>query len=185
MHVRSGDGTRHVLPLTDWLSARRPGDDGLISRCVGSTLDVGCGPGHHTAAVTNRGLPVPGVDIAPPAVALARARGGPALCRSIFDRLPDTGDWQTALLADGNIANGGNPSRSGPVRLRLEADDDITRNWFRWASLFVTDIEPVARAAGTCLTETWQDHGRWFAALRPVSSPTSRPVTRSSTGGLS
>ncbi len=45
------------------------------------------------------------------AVAVTRSRGVPALYRDIFDRLPGTGRWEYAILADGTVGLGGDPVR--------------------------------------------------------------------------
>src|SRR4051812_40200092 len=137
-------GTLSPVPVHVWTSDEAPGDAGLLERCRGPVLDVGCGPGRLAAGLLARGLPALGVDIAPSAVAQARARGATALLRSVYERLPGEGRWTTVLLADGNVGIGGDPYRllsrvgellapagallvevggpgtlSGPVRLRL------------------------------------------------------------------
>src|SRR5947209_13151619 len=100
-----------TLPLAAWTSCETPGDAGVLDRCRGPVLDVGCGPGRLVAALLARGVPALGVDIAAPAVHLARARGALALARSVYDRLPGERRWATALLADGNVGIGGRPTR--------------------------------------------------------------------------
>ncbi len=98
------------LPVTDWTCDRRPGDDALLSLCAGTVLDVGCGPGRLTAALHRSGGAALGIDVAPVAVSLARARGADALELDVFGAVPDTGAWGTVLLADGNIGIGGDPA---------------------------------------------------------------------------
>ncbi|MEN3360356.1 MAG: hypothetical protein V7637_4338, partial [Mycobacteriales bacterium] len=82
--VRYGDGTARPLALAAWSGGLRPGDETLLRRCSGPTLDVGCGPGRLTAALGERALPALGIDIAGQAVALCHARGAPALQRDVF-----------------------------------------------------------------------------------------------------
>jgi hypothetical protein len=121
---------------------------------------------------------------------MARARGATALIRSVYERLPGEGRWTTVLLADGNVGIGGDPHRllsrirdllapagtllvelggpgshSGPMRLRLR-DDLGTSEEFPWSCLAVEDIASVATAAGLEPSETWEEAGRWFAAMR-------------------
>jgi SAM-dependent methyltransferase len=183
-------GALAPLPVHVWTSEETPGDAGLLARCRGPVLDVGCGPGRLAAGLLARGVPALGVDVAPCAVALARARGATALIRSVYERLPGEGRWTTVLLADGNVGIGGNPHRllsrirellapggvllvevggpgspSGPMRLRLQ-DDLGTSEEFPWSSLAVEDLGPVATAAGLEPAETWEDAGRWFGAIR-------------------
>jgi len=52
-----------------------------------------------------------GVDLSPAAVELATGRGARAVVASIFDELPGSGRWRSALLLDGNIGIGGAPAR--------------------------------------------------------------------------
>src|SRR4051812_28542855 len=69
----------------------RPGDDTVVKRCSGPTLDVGCGPGRMAHAIAASGVPALGIDISDRAVAEARARGAPALHRDVFGNLPGAG----------------------------------------------------------------------------------------------
>jgi SAM-dependent methyltransferase len=50
-----------------------PADSGLAPAGPGRVADVGCGPGHVTAFLHNRGLDVFGVDLSPGMIAQARA----------------------------------------------------------------------------------------------------------------
>ncbi len=187
LHYR--DGRTRPLPVDVWTAIEVSGDTGLIARCAGATLDIGCGPGRLVVAVAGRGLPVLGVDIAPGAVRLARARGALAITRSVFAELPGRGRWRTALLADGNVGIGGDPvgllvrvrdllapggtalveldppgTHSGPVLVQMEHAGQLS-GWFPWAHLAVGHAEVAADAAGFTVTETWEEAGRWFAAL--------------------
>jgi len=185
-------GTLAAVPVHVWTSEVAPGDAGLLERCHGPVLDVGCGPGRLAAGLLARGVPALGVDIAPSAVALARARGATALIRSVYERLPGEGRWTTVLLADGNVGIGGDPHRllsrirellaptgtllveagspgspSGLVRLRLQDDVGMSEE-FLWSCLAIEDVASVAIEAGLEPAETWEEAGRWFAAvLRP------------------
>ena len=183
------DGSRRVLPVATWTADDVPGDAGLLDRCRGASLDVGCGPGRLTVALGRRGLPALGVDIAPGAVRLARARGALVLARSVFARLPGQGRWQTALLADGNVGIGGDPeallarlgtllapggrvlaeldppgSPSRTVRVRVGHGGRLS-DWFPWAHVAADDAGRLAGAAALELTEQWEEAGRWFAAM--------------------
>src|SRR5690606_8756887 len=153
------------------------------------TLDIGSGPGRLTAALTRRGIRALGIDITPRAVALTRRAGGFALLRDVFDDVPWSGHWATALLADGNIGIGGHPevllrrvrqlirpggtvlaevappgtpSRVGRLRLRR---GNRVGEWFGWATVSATDIRRVALAAGFTDVECWTAHDRRFARL--------------------
>jgi len=193
--LRYADGRTRALPAHTWTSTSHPGDAGLLERCTGSTLDVGCGPGRLTVALAARGVPVLGVDITPDIAQLARDRGALVLGRSVFDRLPGTGRWATALLADGNLGIGGDPltllrrlavllSPQGvalveldapdvpgrAVRVRLEHAGQVS-GWFAWAHVNPAGIGPLAARSGLTVTERWSDHRRWFVALsRPAAT---------------
>ncbi|WP_101790076.1 class I SAM-dependent methyltransferase [Nonomuraea indica] len=189
VEIEHVDGSRAVLEATRWT---RPidGDESLLRRCAGATLDIGSGPGRLTVALNRRGVPALGIDITPHAVRLTRAAGGFALLRSVFDEVPGSGWWETALLADGNIGIGGHPgallrrvrelvrpggevvaeverpgvtSRVNRVRLRRGG---TVGDWFAWAVVSADDVARVARPAGFGVAGLWEEAGRWFAALR-------------------
>lgn len=105
------DGGRQQLSVTRWHGAPDTGDTLMLGRCAGATLDIGCGPGRLTGALTACGVVALGIDISPRAVQLTSRRGGVALRRDVFGPLPGQGRWNHALLADGNIGIGGDPSR--------------------------------------------------------------------------
>ncbi len=189
--ARHDDGRSADLPLAAWAGAQRPGDLGLLARCVGPTVDLGCGPGRLTILLAGRGVPALGVDIAPYAVRLTRSRGGLALRRDLFEPLPGEGRWQHVLLADGNVGIGGDPAlllrrcaqllrpcgsllcETDPpgtglrlTRARLEPPTGPASEWFRWAYVGPEVVAAMAGSAGLTSTGEWTDHGRWFTALR-------------------
>jgi SAM-dependent methyltransferase len=185
--IEHEDGRTERLPVDQWRDGR-PGDDALLDRCQGPTLDIGSGPGRLTVALAERGLPALGIDVTPYAVEMTRAAGGMALLRDVFDRIPGAGRWQTVLLADGNIGIGGDPpvllrrvaallDRTGRAivelgdttrteRLRLR-DGGRAGDWFRWAHLDVEAIGPCAGEAGLTVTTIWTEAARCFAELIP------------------
>ncbi|MGX6602997.1 class I SAM-dependent methyltransferase [Micromonosporaceae bacterium Da 78-11] len=184
-------GGRTVVDTAPWCRSRLPGDTGLLARCAGPTLDVGCGPGRLTAALNRLGHPALGIDVSPAAIRLARRRGATALRRDVFGPLPGHGRWRHALLADGNIGIGGDPvallsrcrdllARRG--RLHVELAPPGTRSWsgaaalshpdqdspparFRWAVVAAPDLTTQARAAGLRTLDSWTEAGRWFTTL--------------------
>jgi SAM-dependent methyltransferase len=176
------------LALHSWCADQVTGDGALLDRCAGPTLDVGCGPGRLTSALTARGLPALGIDISRAAVRLTRRRGASALRASVFDRLPAEGRWDTVLLADGNIGIGGDPhgllrrisALLAPAgRIVVELDPlpvtDVRRvrlrlqgrqsEYFPWARVAAADIAAIAaETALTCATTT-SEEGRWCSVL--------------------
>lgn len=187
LRIESVDGARadHLDP-TLWTRTVRPGDGGLLRRCQGRTLDVGCGPGRLVAALGRAAL---GLDVCPDAVRLARRRGANVLCRSVFDPLPREGRWRWVLLADGNIGIGGDPARllrrcacllapGGGVLVEVTAPgtttwtgDVVLRDGrrrtppFPWASVAAADVAALAGTASLRILDTWTEAGRWFAHL--------------------
>ncbi|MEV4575105.1 methyltransferase domain-containing protein [Nonomuraea jabiensis] len=182
------DGTRVVLETARWFEPV-DGDETLLSRCTSPTLDIGSGPGRLTVALARRGVQSLGIDITPRAVALTRKAGGFAMLRNVFDEVPGSGQWATALLADGNIGIGGHPemllrrvrqlvrpdgtvlvevappeTRSRVDRIRLRRGPHVG-DWFGWATVSVSDIQRVAGASGFPNVDCWTTHDRWMARL--------------------
>ena len=177
------------MDVAAWCRRGLPGDAGLLDRCAGPTLDVGCGPGRLAGELLGRGHPALGIDVSAAAVGLARRRGVAALRRDVFDPLPGHGRWRHVLLADGNIGIGGAPRRllrrcrdllAPDGLLHVEVTAPGTRTWagvahlheggvagvpFRWASVAVDDLAGIAAGAALRVVETWTEAGRWFASL--------------------
>jgi len=182
-------GHRRELPVARWSGDIDDADNALLSRCLGPTVDVGCGPGRLTAALLARGIPALGVDVSAEAVAMTRRRGGIALQRNIFGTIPGSGRWAHLLLADGNIGIGGDPVRllrrcgrllaaGGDVLLDLEppgtgllveqirlAGAGAMSEPFRWCWVGVDAIPEIAAAAGLVVVDLWLAGDRWQARL--------------------
>jgi SAM-dependent methyltransferase len=187
LRTRAGD----ALPLDvgRWTSPPGPDEDPLLARALGPVLDVGCGPGRHVVALGRRGIMALGVDITPAAVEIAHRRGALVLRRSIFDRLPGTGRWGSALLVDGNVGIGGDPQAlllriagllrpGGRALVEVAAPGECSRRletrvetvdengpWFPWAIVGIDAVGDLASAAGFSTTEQWEAGGRWFVRL--------------------
>jgi SAM-dependent methyltransferase len=186
--VRDGQPARTVNPA-DWCGGLRPGDAGLLSRCTGATLDVGCGPGRLAAALAATGRTVLGVDTSAEAVRQARRRGAPVRHGCVFAPVPGEGTWRHVLLADGNIGIGGDPYRllsrcrelvaaGGDVLVELDPPGTVmwqgfaalryagrTGPPFPWAVVAADGLDGLAARTGLTVPDRWTDAGRCFARL--------------------
>ncbi|MFC0007743.1 class I SAM-dependent methyltransferase [Micromonospora siamensis] len=183
------DGVRRRLPVERWHGPAEPATQPVVARCAGPTLDLGCGPGRLTAALTRAGLTTVGVDVSARAVALTRARGAVAVRADLFDRLPAEGRWAHLVLLDGNVGIGGDPVallhrcrallRAGGTVL-VEVDPPGAGAWqgrayvlsaghrgpaFRWAGVDATTVGEPADAAGLAVRDVFAAGRRWFAEL--------------------
>ncbi|MDX3093035.1 class I SAM-dependent methyltransferase [Streptomyces sp. ME19-03-3] len=184
------DGELLPLDIERWCAAPDTADTAVLDRCAGAVLDVGCGPGRLVASLAAGGVRALGVDVSPAAVARTRQRGGSAVRRSVFDRLPGEGRWDTVLLMDGNVGIGGDPfalltrlcaltapggrllAEAAPhdadERLVVRVEDGQGRHGrpFPWARLGVTVLLRTAEDAGWVTAGRWSAAGRSFVELR-------------------
>ena len=187
--VRAPDGRLLTLPVHRWLDDATPCDGAMLDLCVGPTLDIGCGPGRLTRALTDRGVDALGIDLSAEAVRLATARGVPALQADVFTGLPREGGWTNVLLADGNIGIGGDPAAllrrctelvaphgsvivevdppgTGVSRGRVQVTADGLQGWMPWATVASDALPAVAAEAGlTVRTFTVTPSARHIAEL--------------------
>jgi SAM-dependent methyltransferase len=190
--LRAPDGGVLAARTHRWLGPLTPEDDVVLARAVPPVLDVGCGPGRHVLALAERGVVALGIDITPAAIELALRRGAPVLARSVFDRVPGAGRWASALLLDGNLGIGGEPSSllervasllgpGGTVLVEVDPPGTPTRAeiarcdigsvegpWFAWTSVAADEVSAPAAAAGLLVEDIWPTGDRWFGALRRV-----------------
>lgn len=173
LQTATGDVRR--LPMSRWLG-HEGADEALIAAivdwCHGPTIDLGCGPGRIVDVLLRRGIPALGVDDSAHAVRLARQRGAAAVRRDVFAPLPGEGRWSHAILLDGNIGIGGDPSRllrraarlvepGGTVIVEVETcvpgvqreavrvhATSGTSVWFPWARVGFGSLDELARSAG-------------------------------------
>ncbi|MEV7556926.1 class I SAM-dependent methyltransferase [Streptomyces sp. NPDC048331] len=190
LYLRRSDGWLLPLDVERWCAEPDEADEGVLARCTGPVLDIGCGPGRLVATLAARGHRALGVDVTPEAVARTTRAGGSALCRSVFDPLPGEGRWGTVLLIDGNIGIGGDPAAllhraaelaapdgsllvevtTADVDERVEVHVDDGRGGrgapFRWARLGARALCAEATEAGWTRSVTWHAAGRGFVGLR-------------------
>lgn len=192
--LRGDDGTVIELDVARWSAPADALERRRLDRVTGPVLDLGCGPGRLVVALAERGVPALGIDASPVAVAQALDRRALALVRSVFDPLPGSGRWRTALLFDGNIGIGGDPHRllrrarelvgrrgrllvetaepGRPLRrfpARVERGP-VVSDWFPWAVVGAAELARLAPAAGLVHLGTVEDQGRWFVELERRAS---------------
>lgn len=190
MRLTSSCGIDLAPDADRWFA--EPDDDDLfaLDGLAEPVLDVGCGPGRivgHLAAAGSTSL---GVDVSTEAIMRSRERGAPVLQRSVFDPLPGTGRWGAAVLLDGNIGIGGDPtallrrlrsllrpggrivaevgapgSETRKIRARISHGDAQT-DWFPWAVVGPDGIRIAATAAEVDLLSIRRSGHRWFATLQ-------------------
>jgi SAM-dependent methyltransferase len=180
-----------LLDVPRFLAPADRTDIDLIRHCTGAVLDIGCGPGRMVAALARHGMTALGIDIAAEAVRRTRASGGRALRRNVFDPLPDEGLWGTALLLDGNVGIGGDPTRLldrirelliPRGRIIVETDPDGSANHrgelifidhvgaqlceaFPWARIGRQRLAQVSSSAGFVEVGSWTSDGRAFSLI--------------------
>jgi SAM-dependent methyltransferase len=184
--ARAVDGSSWRPRVDRWTGRADAVDERALAGLAGPVLDIGCGPGRHLCALGRRGVAALGIDVSPAAVDLARLAGARAIVRSIFEEIPLTGRWESALLLDGNIGIGGSPDQllgrvtellapSGRIvvelgsptratvrtRVRLETMRAAS-DWFDWAAVSATDVDHLLADAGLVTVERWHESDRWF-----------------------
>src|SRR5262245_35938406 len=188
--LRATDGRALATPADRWLAPLAPEDEAVLTRAMPPVLDVGCGPGRHVLALSERGVLALGIDITPAALDVARRRGAPVLARSVFESVPGAGRWASALLLDGNVGIGGAPEAllervaallepRGIVLVELEPPgesrhvevvqldiDGVDGPWFPWSALGSDELSATAAVAGLIVEDVWAGADRWFGMLR-------------------
>lgn len=185
----SAEPIEMTLSLDDWIHPADDEDLAMLSLCDGPTLDVGCGPGRLTEALSLAGHVVLGIDVTRAAVGQAVRRGGAAIRRDVFSPLPGEGRWFTALLADGNVGIGGDPvallhrlrqvlDPRGRIVVELSppgteartgwatlSDRGLVAQSFPWSVVGVDDIDDLAHRAGLEATHVHRFAHRWCAVV--------------------
>ena len=179
-----------AMNVSRWNDAADEADLGLLDGISGAVLDIGCGPGRMVRAAMHRGLTALGIDVSETAVEIARESGLMVLNRSVFERLPREGLWGAALLVDGNIGIGGDPSfllercaelidHTGVIVVEVHADPlrdhmydgtivDIRGHQsaaFPWAEIGEIALSRRAERIGLRLDQAWETDGRFFCRL--------------------
>jgi SAM-dependent methyltransferase len=185
-----GDASKSVMDVARWNADADDADLTLLRSVTGPVLDIGCGPGRMVRAAMDLGLVVLGVDVSPTAIEIATEAGLPVLEGSVFDTMPSEGQWQTALLVDGNIGIGGDvramlrrcrqlltPTGEIVVELHSDPTRDNTytgrlvdarggeSGFFPWAEIGLDAMVGIAAELGLDLVQSWELDGRTFCRL--------------------
>jgi SAM-dependent methyltransferase len=189
LHDADGGADPARLAVERFLAPADAEDVAVLADARGPIIDIGCGPGRFVHAAIMAGHLTLGIDISPTAVHIAQEQGLPVLCRSVFQDLPGEGTWGTALLIDGNIGIGGDPTAllmrcaqlvrgdQGRVLIETHPDrdrdrvfdgmlvDDLQRESlpFPWAEVGAEALRRYAAAAGLVLHREWTTQRRSFA----------------------
>ncbi|GAA2084764.1 class I SAM-dependent methyltransferase [Aeromicrobium halocynthiae] len=184
------DGRTKPLSVDRWQQPPDLHDHRLFLDDVhDETVDVGCGPGRLVGALSARGIRSLGIDISGEAVRQTRDRGARAVQGDIIGGLHGVGQWDRALLADGNIGIGGDPvtllhrvadllrpggrvvvevARHGvgvvTERLRLQVGRELTPD-FSWSVVGSDAIAGIGDAAGFEVEDVRESGGRHAAVL--------------------
>lgn len=192
--LRADTGEALELDLERWHDPATDEETAILESVAGPVIDLGCGPGRLVVRLASQRVPALGVDSSPSAIALARMRGATVLERDLFGPLPGEGHWGTALLFDGNIGIGGDPSRllrrcrqltgrRGEVIAEVQAPGTGWRRltaWFErdgrrsqpfdWAVVGADAIVDLASRAGLEVSGLGPTpSGRWFARLQAAA----------------
>lgn len=194
LSLTTDDGRSVPLDIRRYLAVADQGDETALARCAGPVLDVGCGPGRMVSALAERGVPALGIDIAQVAVDLTLRRGGLAMSRNVFDRLPGEGRWRSILVLDGNIGIGGDidglltrlrellapsgrlvveastqePGTDEVLSARFSSVDKEESPSFRWSVASADVLAGRADDCGLHTDEQWTHEGRDFLLMSPV-----------------
>jgi len=185
-----GAASHSTMDVARWNAGADDADLTLLRSVTGPVLDIGCGPGRMVRAALDLGLEVLGVDVSPTAIEIAGEAGLPVLERSVFDALPGEGEWQTALLVDGNIGIGGDVramlsrcrellSATGEIVVELHPDVDRNNTYtgrlvdargaesgvFPWAEIGLNPMITLAADLGLAMLQSWKIDGRTFCRL--------------------
>jgi SAM-dependent methyltransferase len=183
-------GDSAAMDFAKWNADADATDLSLLRGVTGPVLDIGCGPGRMVRAAMDLGLSVLGIDVSSTAIELANELGLSVLERSVFDTLPSEGQWQTALLVDGNIGIGGDVAAmlvrcrdllapAGEIVVELHSDPTRHHTFigtlvdthgaqsavFPWAEVGLDRLLEMAEPVGLQLTHAWELAGRSFCRL--------------------
>ncbi len=192
------NGGAAPMDVSRWHADADAADLSLLRSVTGPVLDIGCGPGRMVRAAMDLGIEALGIDVSPTAIEVATESGLSVLLGSVFEELPLEGQWQTALLVDGNIGIGGDVTAmlarcdellavDGEIVVETHPDAARDRTYtgrlvdthgrqsdpFPWAEIGVDSLIARAATIGLASRRVWQLDGRTFCRLAREQHPNS------------
>jgi len=189
-----GRSTRATMDVSRWNADADAVDLMLLDAVRGPVLDIGSGPGRMVRAANARGMEALGIDVSDAAVQLASSLGGDFLQASVFDALPREGQWQTALLVDGNVGIGGDVlallarclellAPQGEIVVEVDADAGHEKQYvgqvvdsrgrrsdsFPWAEIGRDRLAELLPGLRLTLAQSWSVGGRSFCRLAKIA----------------
>lgn len=187
---RGGHTIAAPMDVARWTADADEADLTLLESVTGPVLDIGCGPGRMVRAAALLGIEALGIDVSPTAIEVAREAGIQVVQGSIFETIPREGEWQTALLVDGNIGIGGDVramlercseiiTPDGEIVVEVNPDPEWRRRYtgrlvdidgresasFPWAEIGFTGLSLEARMIGLRVRQMWSFNDRSFCRL--------------------
>lgn len=187
------------MSVANWKAEANSEENQIIKRTQGPVLDIGCGPGRMVKAATRAGRHSLGIDISPVAIKIAEQAKLNVVLTSVFQDIPQEGTWGTALLLDGNIGIGGDPtmllarcveliSNNGTIIIEVHPEPNIDHVFsgvvedldgnrsehFPWALIGEEALIERASQVGLDLFQIWHINSRTFCVLRPSSKKETR-----------
>ena len=99
--MRTSDGRGLPLQIPRWCEPPDAVDEALLQCCQGPVLDVGCGPGRLTIALTERGVQALGVRTWARSGRDSRSPG------CVIPRRPGNGPYTGAIVTSASISTTG------------------------------------------------------------------------------
>jgi 2-polyprenyl-3-methyl-5-hydroxy-6-metoxy-1,4-benzoquinol methylase len=127
--------------------------DAILSRSPRSALDIGCGEGWLSRALSQRGIDVTGIDVVPELIEKAKNAGGGVFHVASYEEVAKTALSISVDVAVCNFSLIGNESVDGIM-------STVPRMLNPSGSLVVQTIHPIAGSGGLPYEDGWRS-GSW------------------------